>query len=91
MKKSLLESLTELQRNDFIGSGREIIYALVHGLSIVNDSNMSNTIEMMLDKVVWGDLSKLDRHDFDQERFEPMTYTLTNLTITKVSPYQNHN
>ena len=51
-KKSLLGGLTEVQRNDFIGSGRAIIYALVNGLSIVSDSNMSNTIEMMLDKIV---------------------------------------
>jgi hypothetical protein len=47
-----LGGLTEVQRNDFIGSGRAIIYALVNGLSIVSDSNMSNTIEMMLDKIV---------------------------------------
>lgn len=34
------------------------------------------------------DLGNLERRDFNQERFESMTYTLTNLTITKVSPYQ---
>jgi len=49
-----LGSLTEVLRNDFIGSGRAIIYALVNGLSIVSDSNMSNTIEMILAKVVFG-------------------------------------
>lgn len=93
MKKSLLESLTELQRNDFIGGGSSNDLCLSKRFKHKKGIAISKiTTELMsIEQCDSGIFRKLERHDFDQERFEPMNYTLTNLTITKVSPYQNHN
>ena len=47
------------------------------------------TTELMsIEQCDSGIFRKLERHDFDQERFEPMTYTLAK---KKVSSYQVRN